>query len=895
MRKSILACTVSFLMSPMASWALGMGDIQVNSSLNQPLKAEIALHSVTKKDLDTLRVALAPKSIYVRAGIERSAYLSQFRFELIERKGKHYVAITSKKPFKEPFANFLIEANWGSGRLLREYTILLDPPEFIRKHTVPVKTVSASKSSHVKRASSKSTPTKIKKKANNTVLTPSSKSTKNKTESSSNNGELSYGPTKSNDTLWVIAKDMAPANISVEQMMIALLRDNPDAFIDDNINNLKKGYVLRIKDPKTLGKLTRSMANSQVQEQYKSWQETRNQQTNANIVDRSVKPAQERNTDGELKLVTSGKSNSATSSKGDLSQISDLKEKLDLSNEEIESKALENQELRSRIVELEEMLETKTSLVELKDASLASLQKRLEDKEKQEALDSDTSSETTTTDSTDNMNTDSSDSMDNMNGTTDEVNDTSEDVTETVVQEEEVQEPEPVAQEEEVQEPEPVAQEPKVVEEAKKPTPAAKAEPKAEEGIVDVLLSDDVLPYAAGGGGLLIALLAFFGLRGRGKKEEEFEESILDSELVDAQDSEFSVDDSELVDAGNDSSTTETSFLSDFSADDMETLKPDDTEADPISEADVFMVYGRYQQAEELLQGVVKTSPDRVDYQMKLLEVYHGDNSKDSFAIQADVVKGVIRQTNEDYASTSEWTKARNWAEKLGVNIDMPDSFDENVAEVTTDFLENESLIEEDDLALDTEDMALNEDSLLDEETSEFSLDDIDDLSDELDATTDDTDDILELDESTLNLDDADDLNDSLDLDEASLKLDDNLDLEESLKLDDTSDLSLEDDSSELSLDADEGDTLQLDDVGEIEELDESTSDLDLLTSDMDLDDLDGDFPEMDAVDTKLDLAKAYIDMGDMESASSILNEVVDEGSDEQKSTAESLLKQTKA
>jgi len=71
-RKSILACTVSLLMTPIASWALGMGDIQVNSSLNQPLNAEIALHSVTKKDLDTLRIGLAPRNVYIRADIERS-------------------------------------------------------------------------------------------------------------------------------------------------------------------------------------------------------------------------------------------------------------------------------------------------------------------------------------------------------------------------------------------------------------------------------------------------------------------------------------------------------------------------------------------------------------------------------------------------------------------------------------------------------------------------------------------------------------------------------------------------------------------------------------------------------------------------------------------------------
>ncbi|MCU7799761.1 MAG: hypothetical protein KZQ70_06365 [gamma proteobacterium symbiont of Lucinoma myriamae] len=961
MRKSILACTVSFLMSPVASWALGMGDIQVNSTLNQPLNAEIALHSVAKKDLDTLRVGLAPKTIYSRANIEHSDYLSKFSFKILQRGGKSYVSITTRKPFREPFANFLIEAVWGSGRLLKEYTMLLDPPEFIKKQTRAVTTASASRSSQVKRTQPKSAKSTATKSKSNYVLTPAD-----------SNGELAYGPTKRNDTLWVIAKNMAPANVSVDQMMMALLRDNPDAFINNNINNLKAGYVLRIKNRESLNKLSRSMANRQVKEQYQNWKNTRKQKTDANIVDRSITTPESKATDGQLK------------------------EKLALTTEDLESKEVQNQELRTRIKELEELLKTKSSLVQLKDESLADLQRQQELASSDESVTTDDiSKEVQTTDEVtiDIQTTDDlvkseaeeetiavtesilSEHIDpSVELTKDEMANVDVDMPVTepatineIIAATEVIETKPVVQ--------PVAK-PSVKSDVK-PKPKAKPvikpapKPLPQENVIDVLLSEDMLPYTAGGG-LLVLIFAWLGLRGRGKKENEFEESILDSQLTDDA-SDFAIEDSELVESSKDvlASDNETSFLSDFSADDMESLQPDDTEADPISEADVFMVYGRYQQAEELLQGALKNEPERLDYQMKLLEVYHGDNLKDSFAIQADVVKGLLQKSNDDYELTSEWTKAKSWADKLELNIDMPDSFDEDISANEDFSIDEDSAVEDtaeselsmddlsDDLSLDTEELNLNEDSILGDdnsndddlslslddsfdtaegslelepidESSELSLDDLDEGTDSESSNdtdlsleelvTDDNSDMLDL-ESTLQLDDSLDVEDNKELELENLELDNIDDIDTSLELADDSDdsemsLELDDvDSSEMSLELDDVDgsemsfeldtdddseiSLELDDSDTVLETDDTGAalaeddDLELFDSEVDFDDLEDDFPELDAVGTKLDLAKAYIDMGDMESASSILNEVIDEGDDEQKSQAQSLLEQT--
>ena len=1009
MRKSILACTVSVLMSPMAGWALGLGDIQVNSTLNQALKAEIELQSATKKDLESLHVGLASRKAYSRSNIEYNDYLKKFHFKVIHKNGKNYISITTRKPFKEPYANFLVEANWGSGRLLREYTMLVDPPEFVKAHSRAPSVATTSRAAQVKRRSGSSS---------------SGKGKHSQPQYSGRSGELVYGPTQKNDTLWQIASNMAPANVSIDQMMMALLRDNPDAFVGNNINNLKAGYVLRIKDAASLNQLDRRSARRQVQEQYQAWKEARAQKVSTvSPVDRSDRSADKKAVnDGQLKLLASGESGSAGTQGSLASEASALKEKLAIASEELESKEIENQELKARIKELEEILKTKASLVQLKDESLAALQKQKELQENgvAEPL-ADEATEEPAEEPAETVEEQTLVESDGQTITEITVVKQATEAEEAVVDlEKEVQDESagaaldkttPITPVETVQ--------PSTAEEAvnqtgskknaakakpeavKKPQPKAKPKPKPApvyqptllDDPVGFLLSSENLPYTAGGGGLLVLLLAWLGLRGRGKKKEaEFEESILDSQIA-MDDSEFAADKSENTD---DSSTevlaadTETSFLSDFSSDDMESLQPDDTEADPIAEADVFMVYGRYQQAEELLKTAISKEPERIDYQMKLLEVYHGDNQKDAFAVQADVVRDLLSRSNDDYELTSEWTRAKSWAEKLGVDIEMPDSFDsedagmvseeqdassETGTEITADDLEatDEFSLDDvsDDLTLETTEIDFNDgdDSVLgDLDTDgsvagdisdELSLDDLDvdsaeatedsmnldldDLDTELSAESTESD-MLNLEENTSETETEFELEDTetelnledLDTDEASMDLDDisddelSLDSDELLDIESTDTETTETDTDENSLESEGsmeledslelGENLELDDSLEIEESSKDSSenldaeladdsfeldmdkdaatsedDLELLDKDMNFDELDDDFPELDAVGTKLDLAKAYIDMGDMESATSILNEVVDEGDDDQKTQARELLEQAKS
>ena len=123
----LVACLVSF---PVNVNALGFGNINMKSALNEPLSAEIELLSATPDDIKVLEVKLASKEAFLRAGVDRSVLLSQIKFNVVKRSGKYYINLHTQESVREPFLNFLLEMNWKSGRMLREYTVLLDPPLF---------------------------------------------------------------------------------------------------------------------------------------------------------------------------------------------------------------------------------------------------------------------------------------------------------------------------------------------------------------------------------------------------------------------------------------------------------------------------------------------------------------------------------------------------------------------------------------------------------------------------------------------------------------------------------------------------------------------------------------------------------------------------------------------
>ena len=221
-----LALAVAFALGTVSvpAQALGLGDINSKSVLNQEFDANIDLLSVAAGELDAVRVRLASSEAFQRAGVERPFFLTllKFRPERLDN-GRTVVRVSSDFPIREPFLNFLIEVNWPQGKLLREYTVLLDPPTTTKRRAPQVTTA----------------PARIEESR------PRPQPLAGPAESRSA-GDRSYGPVKINETMWGIAGRLRPAGVSMEQMMIALQDANPQAFFGGNINNLRVGEILRV-------------------------------------------------------------------------------------------------------------------------------------------------------------------------------------------------------------------------------------------------------------------------------------------------------------------------------------------------------------------------------------------------------------------------------------------------------------------------------------------------------------------------------------------------------------------------------------------------------------------------------------------------------------------------
>ena len=138
------AAISALLLAPQAAFPLGLGDIRLNSALNEPLSAEIDLVAPTAEELGSLSAQLASRELFQRYGIDRAGFMDSVRFQVGRgRDGRNVLLVNSAAPISEPFVTFLVEVNWPRGRLLREYTVLLDPPVFAPEEAVAPPPVAA--------------------------------------------------------------------------------------------------------------------------------------------------------------------------------------------------------------------------------------------------------------------------------------------------------------------------------------------------------------------------------------------------------------------------------------------------------------------------------------------------------------------------------------------------------------------------------------------------------------------------------------------------------------------------------------------------------------------------------------------------------------------------------
>ena len=252
----LLVISVMAVVMPGAALALGLGQIELQSGLNQPFRAEIPLTSASAEEVTGLKVRLASAATFERYGLLQAGFLTRFDFSVTSSGGRSAIRVTSVEPVVEPFVTMLLEVQWAQGRLLREYTVLLDPPVFDTPVAAPARPA----------------PAPVPRPGSRPVQRPAPAAQPGPGARPATSAPLgSFGPVQRNDTLWNIANRTRPdASITINQMMVAIYAANPEAF-DGNINRLRAGAILRIPDAGETTQTSRRDAFAEVRRQNEAW------------------------------------------------------------------------------------------------------------------------------------------------------------------------------------------------------------------------------------------------------------------------------------------------------------------------------------------------------------------------------------------------------------------------------------------------------------------------------------------------------------------------------------------------------------------------------------------------------------------------------------------------
>ncbi|AWH18264.1 fimbrial protein FimV [Stenotrophomonas sp. ZAC14D2_NAIMI4_7] len=373
-----------------SAMALGLGDIRVLSRPGQPLLAEIPVVSADPAELENLRVALASPVTFERVGLQRpTGLVSELQFELTTNaQGRAVVRVTSQTPVETPSLSFLIEADWGQGRLVREYSALVDAPasalavaepEIVAPAGMLPDTIVRDTPAPTPPAAAPSAPSTP---ANAPARATAAAAPRAVAPAASGSVTVQHG-----QTLSQIADAVARGNqVSRDRAMIALLRANPEAFIRGNANLLKQGAVLRVPDQAALAAVDAAEAAAMLREHAAQWRQARTVPQPAGApaaVATTASAAPAPATGARLEIApalaadaahagtTTG---TAAGSEGDMLGNEQLRQ----AKEDIATRDAEIGELKQRVAELEKLKDQQQSLIALKDNDLAAAQQRLE-------------------------------------------------------------------------------------------------------------------------------------------------------------------------------------------------------------------------------------------------------------------------------------------------------------------------------------------------------------------------------------------------------------------------------------------------------------------------------------------------------------------------------------
>jgi pilus assembly protein FimV len=594
-----ISLAVLLALMPVAANAAGLGKMTVMSGLGEPLNAEIEI-AASKDELSSLTARIAPPETYAEQNIERTASLNTVRVELSRKAdGTPVLKLSSSQPVNDPFLDMLIQVDWPTGRLLREYTALMDPPGYGDR---------AAGASPEVTAETKQLPA---------TASPSKKNgTKNVTLATAPRAEPSAPApdtyvTKRGDTLRNVARRMQVEDVTLEQMLVGLYQSNRSAFTGDNMNQLKVGQIIRKPRDEELRAIDPQEAVQEVRLHTTNWHAYRNDvaqavsQSQAAPSDSQAQSSGGRITtrtedqaaplpEGPRDVVKLSRSEVAGDQKvaaaGTGSGVAD--DKLRALEEESTAQDKAIAEVNERIAFFEKQIQDMQKLLLVQNQILAELQKGKP-----------------------------------VDG---------------------AQLPEPAPAPDTAQPEQQSAEAPQAAQPpAPKPTPAP-AEPAPS--LLDDLLQNPMLLPA--GGGILAILLGGWLLlrRQRRKNLDSFEKGILTSSGLKT-DTVFGTTGGAAVDTGD------TTFMTDFSHRHGDGMI-DTSDVDPISEAEVYMAYGRDAQAEEILKDAIAKEPKRYELHLKLLEIYANRKDAAAFETLAGELYGTLGNNDPTWLKVAEMGRA---------------------------------------------------------------------------------------------------------------------------------------------------------------------------------------------------------------------------------------------
>ncbi len=634
-RKLVLAIAAATSLTSGMAHALGLGEVTLKSALNQPLQAEIELLDIKGLETDEVRPKLASAEDFAKAGVDRQFFLTDLKFTpALNANGKSVIRVTSSKPVREPYLNFMVEVLWPSGRLLREYTLLLDPPLY-SPETAAAVAPQLPIATPVARPPAATAPRPAAAPASVPAAAP-----RPAPAGAAPSGAGGEYRTTSRDTLWEVAQQVR-AGGSVHQAMLAIQDLNPEAFLGGNINRMKSGQVLRLPSDEQIRSRSQSAALAQVAAQNAAWREGRGAAPGAQQLDATrrseaaVAPAQSEGGDN-LRLVApeagSATSGSDTGGNGGGNSKA-LADKLAVTQESLDSARRESAELKGRVDDLQSQLDKLQRLIQLKDSQLAKLQASVAEQGQAPAAPAAALPPPAAAAATDGQPAAAQPPAATAQpGAAEQPGAVEQPGTAEPVPAENTGAPAPAAGEPAV----PGTPAPGQAEEAVDPAAAAPAQPspvadEPDEGALGALLANPTLLALLGGGALLLLLVALLILSRRNSAKETVQQNNL---ILGGDENSDRFDSDMGLGAGSFDSLDEDPPVG-IPAAPSERTTPQT--ADPLGEADIYIAYGRFNQAAELLQGAINDEPQRTDLRLKLMEVYAelGDRN------------GFVRQENE--------------------------------------------------------------------------------------------------------------------------------------------------------------------------------------------------------------------------------------------------------